>query len=368
MLNFRFRLPSVYKKLLLNKLKNAEKIGNIRIVKHILAILALAEGRTMPEIATMLKIRAETVRLWLRDYLLYGIKSLRQEKSPGRPAKLKKAWKEELAQMIEIEAGAEQAGFSGNCWRSPMIQHLIYQRYGVFYSVQYISQLLRSMGFSYTKARFESDHLDKAERKKWLSEKWPEIMQLAEAKNAYLLFGDEASFPQWGTLSYTWTRRGTQKSVKTSGKRKSYKVFGLIDYFTGRFFYKCTQERLNSVSYTEFLQQVLTKTRKHIILIQDGARYHTSKATREFFTKHVDRITVFSLPSYSPDYNPIEKLWKNIKKDHTHLCYFPTFESLIDKVEDALWQVANAPDEVLALFGFYHHDCEDYSIDKRMAA
>ena len=362
MLNFRFTLSSVYKKLLLSKLKNAEKIGNIRLVKHILAILALAEGKTMPEITTMLKITAETVRLWLRDYLLYGSKSLRKGKSPGRPAKLKKAEKKELAQMIE--AGPQEAGFSGNCWRSPMIQHLIYQRYGLFYCVQYISQLLRSMGFSYQKAAFESDHLDKKARKIWLMEKWPEIMRLAEKKNVYVLFGDEASFPQWGTLSYTWSRRGKQYTIKTSGKRKSYKVFGLIDYFTGRFFYKCTQQRLNSVSYTEFLHDIISKTRKHIILIQDCARYHTSKATKEFFSKHKDRITVFSLPSYSPDYNPIEKLWKNIKKDHTHLVYFPTFESLIDKVEDALWQVANAPDSVLELFGFY----DDDSMEKRKAA
>ncbi len=34
------------------------------------------------------------------------------------------------------------------------------------------------------------------------------------------------------------------------------------------------------------------------------------------------------LPAFSPDYNPIEKLWKNTKKDSTHLKYFKTFEDL----------------------------------------
>jgi len=45
----------------------------------------------------------------------------------------------------------------------------------------------------------------------------------------------------------------------------------------------------------------------------------------EFFADNQDRLTVYDLPSYSPDYNPIEKLWKKVKKDGTHLHYFATF-------------------------------------------
>lgn len=52
----------------------------------------------------------------------------------------------------------------------------------------------------------------------------------------------------------------------------------------------------------------------------------------EFFDEHKDRITVYHLPTFSPDYNPIEKLWKKVKQAGTHLHYFPTFESLILKV------------------------------------
>jgi transposase len=49
---------------------------------------------------------------------------------------------------------------------------------------------------------------------------------------------------------------------------------------------------------------------------------------------------VFLLPSYSSDYNPIEKLWEKIKEKEIHLQYFPTFESLKKKVEIAVlcWQ------------------------------
>lgn len=209
------------------------------------------------------------------------------------------------------------------------------------------------MGFSYQKAKFESDHKDPEKRKEWLEKTWPSLLKLAKEKNALILFGDEASFPQWGTLTYTWAKRGQQPTVKTSGIRKGYKVFGLIDYFSGKFFFKGQQERLTSATYTQFLQEVLDQTDKYVILVQDGARYHTSKAMNAFFVENKDRLHVEQLPTYSPDYNPIEKLWKKVKQDGTHLHYFPTFEDLVDKVNEVLPTFQNAPEEVLSLFVFY---------------
>jgi transposase len=232
-----------------------------------------------------------------------------------------------------------------------MIQELISQRFGVYYNVFYIAQLLKNLGFSYQKAAFVSDHLDEVKRQEWRTQTWPQILRLAREQKALLLFGDEASFPQWGTLTYTWARRGTQPVVKTSGKRKGYKVLGLIDYFSGRFFYQGHEGRLNSALYIAFLQRVLEQTGQRLILIQDGASYHTSAETQRFFAQHTDRLQVFQLPSYSPDYNPIEQLWKKLKQQETHLHYFPTCEALKEKVEQALLKFAQAPAEILALCG-----------------
>ena len=87
----------------------------------------------------------------------------------------------------------------------------------------YIAQLLKNLGFSYQKAAFVSDHLDEDKRNVWCTTTWPQLVRLAKERRAMLLFGDEASFPQWGTLTDTWARRGQQPKVKTSGKRKGYK-------------------------------------------------------------------------------------------------------------------------------------------------
>ena len=57
-----------------------------------------------------------------------------------------------------------------------MIQQLILEQFGVVYSVHYISQLLKNMGFSYQKAKFVSDHLNEEKRDQWLAKTWPEIL------------------------------------------------------------------------------------------------------------------------------------------------------------------------------------------------
>ncbi len=351
MLNFHLVLSGAQRAELDGELMGARQSGDLGRVNRVLSILALAEGMGVGEAAQALKVSREAVRGWLNRYLREGASGLRAKKSPGRPSKLTKSQRRKLCRLID--EGPAKAGLNGNCWRSPMIQSLIHEHFGVFYSARYISTLLKSMGYSYQKARFVSGHLDKAAREQWLSNTWPQILKLARRNNAYLLFGDEASFPQWGSLTYTWARKGQQPTVETSGKRKGYKVFGLIDYFTGRFFFKCQEERLTSQTYTAYLQEVLSKTRKHIVLIQDGARYHTSKAMKAFFAAHKDRLSVFELPSYSPDYNPIEKLWKKVKEKGTHLQYFPTFEALKQKVEETLAFFENAKQEVLSLVGMY---------------
>ena len=93
-----------------------------------------------------------------------------------------------------------------------------------------------------------------------------------------------------------------------------------------------TSGKFNGQSYIEFLQQLLDNYDGNIFLIEDGASYHHSKIVTEFKNKNSNRLSVTALPAYSPDYNPIEKLWKNTKRDATHLKYFKTFADLYDSV------------------------------------
>jgi len=350
-MQIRIRLTSESRGALVERLQQAYVAAHLRLVKRIHALLWVIDGKSIAEICALLDLGEQTVRDYLRTFILKGVDSLTYRQPSGRPAKLTPTQRKELYNLII--AGPEAEGYASSCWTAVVIQDLILRHFGVEYHPQYICSLLDNMGFSFQKARFVSDHLDEAARQRWLQMTWPEIERLAHEKKAMILFGDEVSFAQWGSLSYTWALKGHQPLVKTSGKRKAYKVFGVIDHISGRFFWKGQTGRFNAESYAAFLLDVLRQTTQHLILIQDGAKYHTSRFMTEFFAAHADRLTKYQLPSYSPDFNPIEFLWKKVKKQATHLKYFPQFASLTGKVDGALLRFANMPDEITSLTGLY---------------
>ena len=338
-------------KTLNHHLQTAFRTGNLAQIKHLSALLMLADQMPVPAIAERLSVGRSTVYTWLNAFLLDRFDSLHHRKASGRPPKLSPSQKQRLCQLVA--AVPEAAGYTTGCWHAALLQALIWREFGVMYNVHYVSELLRNLGFSYQKARFVSDQFNDEKREEWLRETWPTLVELARRTGALLLFGDEASFTQWGSLGYTWAVRGQQPVVKTGGKRKGYKVFGLIDYFTGRLFWHGHEGRFTAASYCAFLEGVLEQTRQPLILVQDGARYHMAAKTQEFFARHAERLVVAQLPSYSPDYNPIEHLWRNIKRQNTHNRYFPDFSALTTAVESALTHFQQHSHEVKQLMGTY---------------
>jgi transposase len=335
------------------RLCQAYQQGHVSRVRRISVLLEMGvHGTPVAVVSERWGISPACIYEWLKAFMLDGLVSVMyRPRRGGRVAKLTSTQKKQLCQLID--AGPEAAGFETACWNSILIQTVIQREFGVAYNRYYVCELLRNLGFSFQKARFVSDHLDEARRQAWLTEEWPKILKQAKRRRAWILFGDEVSFPQWGSLSRTWARQGQQPTVKTTGKRKGYKVFGFIEYFTGRFFHQAIEGRFTSESYQTFLLQVLAQTNDPLFIIQDGARYHTSKAMQQFWAEHGERITVYQLPSYSPDYNPIEYLWRKIKKSKTHNRYFAQFGELIATVDQALAYFAQHAQLVLNLFGLY---------------
>ena len=109
-----------------------------------------------------------------------------------------------------------------------------------------ICPLWPKLGFSYQKARFGSAHLDKAKHLEWGQQTWPTVLRRARQRKALLRFGDEASFAHWGSLRYPWALKGPPPAGLTSGRGKTYKVFGRIDSFSGRFCSKAPPGRFHS--------------------------------------------------------------------------------------------------------------------------
>jgi len=250
---WRIRLSSKTRKELEHHLEQAYARGDLRLVKRLTALLLCEKEFRMGEIAELVQVCGRTVRNWVKAFLLQGFASLVYRFSSGRRPKLTKTQKKALCALIE--AGPLAYGLPTALWNAPILQQVIWKEYGVLYTRHYVCQLLRNWGFSFQKAKFVSDHLDEAKREVWRTKTWPDILKQAREQQAVLLFEDECSFPQWGSLGYTWARKGRRPFVKTSGKRKGYKVFGVIEYFSGKCVFQAQEDRFNSDTYMQFLQK-----------------------------------------------------------------------------------------------------------------
>jgi transposase len=362
--SLRIQVSAATVKALHTKLQQAYLKDDIRLVRRTTVLIdMLVHQVPIPVLCKRWSLSASCLYDWQRAFLLHGLDSLVYRHSGGRRPKLTPRQKKRLGELLE--AGPLVVGCETACWDAVLIRVLIWREFGVLYNRQYVCPLLHNLGFSFQKARFVSEHLNAATRLAWLEQKWPTILRAATRRKGLILFEDEASFAQWGAWSYPWARRGRQPEVPTSGKRKGYKVFGAIEYFSGRLFYQGIEGRFHSDSYQAFLQMIMAHTTQHLFLIHDSARYHTSASTQAFLAAHSTRITAAPLPSYSPDYNPIEYLWKKTKKRATHNQYFKEFAVLTASVDKALAYFATHSETVLCLFGLY---CEESGLALKQAA
>lgn len=335
-----------------SRLEKASECGDFVLYQRAQGLLLVFQaGMNFNDAAKYLKSVAESVRRWVCEFMEFGLSSLKVKIYPGRQPKLSKTQCRNLKAIISGSPAA--FGYACGCWNAAIICDLISRLYKIKFSVKYLPELLRRIGLSYQKAKFASAKADKEKRTVWKTETWPKILKEAKKKNAMILFGDEASFALWGSLGYTWSPKGKQPLVFTNGNRKNVKVFGMIDYFSGKFIHQMIDGKLNGESYLKFLRKVLREASENVILIQDGAPYHRSKAVKNFIQENASRLSVYQLPSYSPDFNPIECVWRKVKRAAIHNVYFESFEDLVATVRAQMKKIKADPKAILGLMGVY---------------
>src|ERR1019366_7040071 len=244
----RIRMTRLTVKALDKRRQQAYTTGNKHLIRRISVLLEAGRyGADVPTVAEQWQLSPATIYNWLADFATERMVSWPYRWGPGRRPKLTPRQQRQLGAWLD--AGPQACGFSCGCWSSVLVAQLIAREFDVTYSRFYICQLLRNLGYSWQKAKFVSAQLDPEGRQGWMEEVWPQLLQQAKRRKAQILFVDEASLAQWGSLSYTWARRGQTPQVPTSGIRKAHKVFGAIEYFSGQLFYQGHDGRFNSDSY-----------------------------------------------------------------------------------------------------------------------
>lgn len=140
---------------------------------------------------------------------------------------------------------------------------------------------------------------------------------------------------------------GCQPEVPVTGQRKSVKIFGCVDVFTGRFYYR-RDTVFNAGTYLNFLEQIANKYHKgKVHYIQDNASYHKDGDVWLWFRDNRKWLEVYNLPPYSPEYNAAEPLWKYTRKVGTHNRYFESETEIIETLNRVFKSIQRNPQHIM---------------------
>jgi len=168
----------------------------------------------------------------------------------------------------------------------------------------------------------------------------------AAQQGAVIVHEDEASFREDPTLFRTWSRRGRQPLVLTTGKRNTQHVYGAIAVATGQFTYHFATV-FNGTTFVHFLRQVVaTFSPQPVFLVADNARYHKHPDVRTWCQQHQHQIELWPLPPYWPELNATERIWHYVRTEATHNHFFSTTAELVAALRRAFRTIQRDPDTV----------------------
>ena len=118
--------------------------------------------------------------------------------------------------------------------------------------------------------------------------------------------------------------------------RRSVGYYGAVRLRDGKFIYLREEDRFNGETFYRFmkyLRRLTARSSKRIVVIADNAKFHHAKLHKDWREECRERFCLEFLPPYSPDLNPIERVWKFTRRQATHNRYFPHLEVVMMAVE-----------------------------------
>ncbi len=141
------------------------------------------------------------------------------------------------------------------------------------------------------------------------------------------MFQDEAGFGRINKPKYCWCEKGIRPVVPCHHIREYRYAYGAVEPLTGDSFFLVLPQ-CNTDCTNVFLRELSKEFRDDVILLCcDGAAWHKSKALMV-----PENIVLFFIPPYTPEMNPIEQIWKELRKRGFKNEIFSTLEKVVDRL------------------------------------
>lgn len=275
------------------------------------AIASVHQGQNPDAVARALGVNLRTIFRWLALYRSGGWGKLDARKRGGRPPKLDA---QALKWIYDTVLGQSplQLKFPFALWTAAMVRDLIAKHLGVHLSHSSVCRLLNQMGLSAQRPLWRAYQQDPEAVRRWKEEDYPKLRSRARRLGAQIFFGDEAGVRSDFHSGTTWGRRGHTPIVSSTGARFRVNMISAVSA-QGQLRFMLTEGRVTASVFLEFLKRLMVNVSAPIFLVVDGHSTHKAKSVRRFVEAQGGRLELHYLPAYSPELNPDELVWNNLK-------------------------------------------------------
>lgn len=280
-----------------------------RVCDRIKAILLHDDGWTPTQISKVLLLTDDTIRHHIEDFE-------KQQKLKPENGGSSEILNMQQASLLVQHLQQHTYMFTKD------IVYYVNAVFGVSYSIPGMHKWLSRHGFSYKKPTIVPGKANFLAQKEWI-DKYEKLKQSLSEKET-ICFMDGVHPTHNSEAHYGWIKRGERKNLPTNTGRQRLNISGAVDLIKTKFIFRQDQ-RLNALSTVEFLKQIEAAypLLEKVHLFCDNAGYYKGDAVKEYLKS--SKIKLHFLPPYSPNLNPIERVWKFLKDRVIYNTYYECF-------------------------------------------
>ena len=314
----------------IEELKQVARIGSNETAIRCTAIQMLLAGADRELVCNSLLITNRALRKWINRFNHSGVDGIIVKKRPGRTEIIRPEQKNELTELIDQPQQADRT-----FWTAKAFHGYISDVYQVECSYRTVVRFFHKQGFALKTPQPWSDKQDEQLREKFLQE----LEQLFNQPDVDIWFADESGFEGDPRPRRRWDKKGRKTRITKNGGHLRMNVIGMVCPRTGQFF-AIEASHSDSATYQAFLDEAhktVSFQRTNNVLIMDNATWH-----RKTTTNWHDWQPQY-LPPYSPDLNPIERIWNIMKARwfNNHVC--KNEEKLLERLDLAILDIIDNP-------------------------
>ena len=323
--------------------------GQYEIRKSVIRMLQ--DGKSGQETAKLLGVSEGHVSNVKKLYEEGGLEGLRigqRGRKSGQKRVLTAEQETELQRTL-TEKAPEDFGYPESLWTRNTIQRLIAERYGFVIKLTTLGTYLARWKFTPQRPTRRAYKQDGEKIDAWLNTEFPGICARAKAENAAIFFGDETNIQNTANYMRGYAPMGQPPVVKVESVRFKANMLSAISK-AGKLRFMLYADNMNAKKLIDFLRRLIKDIPQKVFLIMDNLKVHHANKVNEWVEKHKDRIELFYLPPYAPEYNPDELLNSDVKRNAGAKTSPRSQKELESNVRSRLKKLQNNPAIVTSFF------------------